>query len=177
VAEQPPSNAADVGSTPASPASHRHHHAVRRARGGHRKDHPDLPAPGTATRSSCASSNRSPRPYPRAPLHLACDNYATHKHPAVKAWLARHPWVTGSPCIHPDVGILAQPGRDLLRDHHPTGHPPRHLRLGPRTHRSHHPVHRRLERTLRTVRLDPRTPTPSSPKRTVNQLPARDTRK
>jgi transposase/transposase-like protein len=24
-------------------------------------------------------------------LHLICDNYATHKHPAVKAWLAKHP--------------------------------------------------------------------------------------
>ncbi len=24
-------------------------------------------------------------------VHLICDNYATHKHPAVKAWLAKHP--------------------------------------------------------------------------------------
>lgn len=24
-------------------------------------------------------------------LHLICDNYATHKHPAVKAWLEKHP--------------------------------------------------------------------------------------
>ncbi len=24
-------------------------------------------------------------------LHLVCDNYATHKHPKVQAWLARHP--------------------------------------------------------------------------------------
>jgi hypothetical protein len=24
-------------------------------------------------------------------LHLVLDNYATHKTPAVKAWLARHP--------------------------------------------------------------------------------------
>ncbi len=24
-------------------------------------------------------------------VHLICDNYATHKHPAVKAWLANHP--------------------------------------------------------------------------------------
>ena len=24
-------------------------------------------------------------------LHLICDNYATHKHPQVQAWLARHP--------------------------------------------------------------------------------------
>lgn len=24
-------------------------------------------------------------------VHLICDNYATHKHPNVKAWLAKHP--------------------------------------------------------------------------------------
>ena len=32
--------------------------------------------------------------YPRIKLHLVCDNYATHKHPAVKAWLARNPRIT-----------------------------------------------------------------------------------
>jgi transposase len=31
--------------------------------------------------------------YPRAPLHVVADNYATHKHPAVQAWLAKHPRV------------------------------------------------------------------------------------
>ena len=34
------------------------------------------------------------RAYPRRELHLVCDNYATHKHPAVQAWLARHPRIT-----------------------------------------------------------------------------------
>ena len=32
--------------------------------------------------------------YPRRQLHIVVDNYATHKHPAVKAWLARNPRVT-----------------------------------------------------------------------------------
>ncbi len=32
--------------------------------------------------------------YPRVKLHVVVDNYATHKHPAVNAWLARHPRVT-----------------------------------------------------------------------------------
>jgi transposase len=32
--------------------------------------------------------------YPRVALHIVCDNYATHKHPAVKAWLARNPRIT-----------------------------------------------------------------------------------
>ena len=31
--------------------------------------------------------------YPRVPLHVVADNYATHKHPAVQAWLATHPRV------------------------------------------------------------------------------------
>jgi transposase len=33
------------------------------------------------------------RAYPRRQLHVICDNYATHKHPTVRAWLARHPRV------------------------------------------------------------------------------------
>jgi transposase len=32
--------------------------------------------------------------YPRRTLHVVVDNYATHKHPAVKAWLARNPRIT-----------------------------------------------------------------------------------
>jgi transposase len=32
--------------------------------------------------------------YPRRKLHLVVDNYATHKHPAVQAWLARNPRIT-----------------------------------------------------------------------------------
>jgi transposase len=34
------------------------------------------------------------RAYPRVQLHVVADNYATHKHPAVKAWLAKNPRVT-----------------------------------------------------------------------------------
>ncbi len=32
--------------------------------------------------------------YPRVKLHIVADNYATHKHPNVKAWLARNPRIT-----------------------------------------------------------------------------------
>jgi transposase len=32
--------------------------------------------------------------YPRVKLHVVVDNYATHKHPAVTAWLARNPRIT-----------------------------------------------------------------------------------
>ena len=31
--------------------------------------------------------------HPRVPLHVVCDNYATHKHPKVTAWLDRNPRV------------------------------------------------------------------------------------
>ncbi|MCO1661191.1 IS630 family transposase [Pseudonocardia humida] len=34
------------------------------------------------------------RAYPRRELHLVVDNYATHKHPAVKTWLAKNSRVT-----------------------------------------------------------------------------------
>ncbi len=32
--------------------------------------------------------------YPRVKLHVVVDNYATHKHPAVRAWLTRNPRIT-----------------------------------------------------------------------------------
>jgi transposase len=32
--------------------------------------------------------------YPRVKLHIVCDNYATHKHPNVQAWLARNNRIT-----------------------------------------------------------------------------------
>ncbi len=32
--------------------------------------------------------------YPRVKLHVVADNYATHKHPKVAAWLARNPRIT-----------------------------------------------------------------------------------
>lgn len=32
--------------------------------------------------------------YPRVKLHIVVDNYATHKHPRVEAWLRRHSRVT-----------------------------------------------------------------------------------
>ena len=34
------------------------------------------------------------RAYPRRELHLVLDNYQTHKHPNVNAWLTKHPRVT-----------------------------------------------------------------------------------
>ena len=90
--------------------------------------------------------------YPRVKLHIVCDNYATHKHPKVQAWLAKNPRITHA--LHPDLGVVAEHGGDLLRHHHPPSHPPRHLHLRQGPHRRDRDLHRRLERTLPTVRLD-----------------------
>jgi hypothetical protein len=32
--------------------------------------------------------------HPRVQLHVVCDNYGTHSHPNVKAWLAKNPRIT-----------------------------------------------------------------------------------
>jgi transposase len=90
--------------------------------------------------------------YPRVPLHLVCDNYGTHTHPDVRAWLAKHPRITSH--FTPDVGILAEHGGDLLFDHHPPGHPPWQLHLGQGPHRRHRELHRRLEQPLPPLHLD-----------------------
>ena len=49
-------------------------------------------------------------------IHLICDNYGTHKHPIIKAWLAEHD--RGHAASHPDLLLLAQPGRAVLRLRH-----------------------------------------------------------
>ena len=69
--------------------------------------------------------------YPRVKLHVVCDNYATHKHPVVKAWLAKHPRIT----LHftPTSGSWLNMVEIFFGDHHPPGHPTRHL---PQRHRA-----------------------------------------
>src|SRR4051812_26855978 len=63
--------------------------------------------------------------YPRRRLHVVVDNYATHQHPAVRAWLTRHRRVRLQ--LHPDLGLLAEPNRGVLLDPHPPGAAPRQL--------------------------------------------------
>ena len=74
--------------------SPRDHDPVRRA--GRRQWAGDLPSsnPATGIRSSSTSCARSTskRP-PDLDLHSIVDNYITHKHAKVKAWLARNPRV------------------------------------------------------------------------------------
>ena len=72
------------------------------------------------------------RAYPRRQLHVVVDNYATHKHPDVEAWLAKNPRIS----LHftPTSGSWINLVRSLLRHHHPPSHPTRHFpqRPGPR---------------------------------------------
>ena len=90
--------------------------------------------------------------HPRVRLCVICDNYATHKHPNVNAWLDKNPRITTA--FHADQLLVAEHGRDLLRHHHPPSHPPWHL------HRRHRPrdrdphLHRQLQRTRHAVQLD-----------------------
>ena len=52
-------------------------------------------------------------------VHLIADNYATHKHPKVKAWLARHGALSHS--LHAHLRQLAQSGGALVRAYHAAG--------------------------------------------------------
>ena len=105
------------------------------------------------------------RAYPRLPLHIVVDNYGTHTHPDVRAWLARNPRIT----LHftPTSGSWLNMVEIYFLDHHPAGHPPRqlHLRAGP--HRRDRGLHRWLERPLPPLHLDQnrRRITPALPPR------------
>jgi hypothetical protein len=48
---------------------------------------------------------------------LVEDNYATHKHPSVQAWLARNPRITMH--VNPRRGSWLNMVEIFLRDHHP----------------------------------------------------------
>jgi predicted secreted Zn-dependent protease len=65
--------------------------------------------------------------HPRTQLYAVCDNYATHKHPTVQAWLTKHR----------RVQLHFEP-----------------VRVFRRSHRRDRDLHRRLERNRRTVHLD-----------------------
>ena len=54
-------------------------------------------------------------------VHVVCDNYSTHKHPSVKAWLAKHPCfymhftLTYASWINQVERLLEEVTRDLLQ--------------------------------------------------------------
>ena len=90
--------------------------------------------------------------YPRRRLHVVLRQLP---HPQTR----RHQRVAGQKpahhtAFHPDVRIVAEPRRGVLRDHHPPSHPPRLVRQRQRTHHRHPRLHRRLERPLPALHLD-----------------------
>jgi transposase len=58
-------------------------------------------------------------------IHLVLDNYGTHKHPAVKKWLAARPRYQ----LHftPTAFLLAQPDRAVVCRNHAETNPPRNI--------------------------------------------------
>ena len=85
-------------------------------------------------------------------VHLICDNSSTHKTPAIQRWLGRPPPLPAA--LHPDLQLLAEPGRALVRraDHQvaPSWHPP----LSGRTRARHPVLDRHLEPPATAVRVD-----------------------
>ena len=79
----------------------RHHHPVRRPRHRHRTGHhpvQEAPSPPGVSRLPTPHRRQRPRTVRRSPhrrkhatTQSCADNYATHKHPKVRAWLARRP--------------------------------------------------------------------------------------
>ncbi len=88
----------------------------------------------------------------RLDLHLILDNYGTHKHPTVRAWLAAHPRFT----LHftPYRRIVAQPRRELVQPAHAETHPPRGVLQCRRTRRRHQRLPPALQRQPPTLCLD-----------------------
>ena len=76
-------------------------------------------------------------------IHVILDNYATHKHPAVRAWLDN---TLGSTSTSFHFILLAQSRRALLqRTHDSSAQAPRRHQRGP-TNRGDQPLHRSQKR-------------------------------
>ena len=90
------------------------------------------------------------RAYPEGELHVVLDNVSPQDpgHPR----MARRPSSRQLP-LHPDVGVVDEPDRDLVRHPEPSGHPPGELSLGQGTDRDDQRLHGELERGLNALRL------------------------
>ena len=92
-------------------------------------------------------------------LHLIVDNYATHKHPKVRAWLAQRPrfhvhytptyasWLNQVERWYRFAGLR-------LRDHHPTSDSPRQLFQRERADRPDRAVRSGLQQEHHAIYLD-----------------------
>ena len=88
-------------------------------------------------------------------IQAIVDNYATHKHPKVRQWLARHPRWTFHFNAH--FGILAQRRRGFFRDPDKAAIETRRVPIDRRSPSRDQPLPRRVQSTVQTLRLDRRS--------------------
>ena len=62
------------------------------------------------------------------PIHAILENYATHKHPKGHGLVARASSALDFP-LHPDLGLVAQRGREFLLQNDTAAHSPRRVPL------------------------------------------------
>ena len=91
----------------------RHHHPVRRAGDRDRQGRPTPATRGTATDEFLRFLKQVAKAYPRVKLHLVV-RQLRHPQPPRRAGLAG-PQPADHPALHPDLGLVAEHGRDLLR--------------------------------------------------------------
>ena len=85
-------------------------------------------------------------------LHLIADNYATHKHPAVQEWLAKHPRFH----MHftPTRGLVAQHGRAVLARYHRQAAAPPGVHQRAELSLRHRRIHRSPQHQPQALHLD-----------------------
>ena len=91
---------------------------------------------------------------PDVDLHVVLDNYGTHKHADVRRWLARPENQRITLHFTPTSCSWLNMAEIFFRHHHPPGHPPGLLPLGPGTDRCHRRLHRRVQPPLPAIHLD-----------------------
>jgi transposase len=92
------------------------------------------------------------KPHAGADVHVVLDKPVHAHHPRGHGVARAQP--TRALPLHAGRLVLDQPDRDLVRHHHPSGHPARHFHLGHRPDQADPRVHRPLERQLETVHMD-----------------------
>ena len=98
--------------------------------------------------------------YPRRKLHIVVRQLRHPQAPGRAGLAGEEP--ADHAALHPDQRVLAEHGRDLLRHHHPAGHPPRHLHQRQRPHRRHRESSSTAGTNAANPSSGPRPPTTSS---------------
>ena len=88
-------------------------------------------------------------------VHAILDNYAAHKHPKVRRWLARSPALDLP--LHADLVLVAQCRRRLLRQAHQEAIEARSLPIRRRPSSRHQPLPRRAQHPAQALHLDRRS--------------------